>query len=246
MAQRDELEEIAFRIPAFTPDTIPLPRLLEYLAQIAAVMGDDLAREMHLIRVQRSSAKPVFKVLPDTARRVREQSVRVRTGQGTQKQKLAYRRVREMVLSDGGKPATLADRTGVLIDFQPLQIETDLIAAVRQHTTYDGKLIRVGGQTEDSTVLMESLSGDVQSNFVAPRATAKRMAKFLFEPIRVIGPGTWNRYRDGRWVLESMRIADFEPLEDDSLSEVFQKLRDTNVAWPENAEDAIRAERESA
>lgn len=241
----EELEEIAFRIPAYKPETIPLPRLLEYLTQVAAIIGDDLAKEMHLMRVQKSSAKPVFKVLPDAARRVREQSVRVRTGQVTQKQRQAYHKIREMVLSDGGKPASLIDRTGILIDFQPLHVETDLIAAVRQQTSFDGKLIRIGGQTDDSTVLMEALSGDVQSRFITARPIAKQMARFLFEPIRVFGVGVWNRYRDGRWLLDSMRIADFQALEDDNIDLVLKRLKEVDVVWPAGVDNALRAEREA-
>ena len=246
--ERERLEEFRFLIPGYTPETIPLPRLLDYLAQIAAVVGEELSQEMHLVRVVKSSAKPVFKMDSFAAAKAREQAAVVRTGYGTAKQRTAYEQVREMVRVDGrGKPAKLIDRTGVILSFEPaVKSEAEIIATVRQHTVFDGKLVRIGGAREDSTVLMETLSGEIQPRFTAARAVAKRMAPSLYDPIRVIGPGVWQRHREGNWTLANMRIQDYEPLADDDFASVLQKLREARVDWPDNADEQLRAEREPA
>jgi hypothetical protein len=229
-------EELRLLIPAYTPDTMPLGRLIEYLKEIAEVVGD-VSDEMHLVKILKSSTRPVFKMTPLAADRARQQIAVVRSGSGTSKQRDAYGRVRQMVRADGGRPVKLADRTGVLLNFDPAVDEAQIIATARQATTFDGTLIRVGGSSETSTVLMQDLSGET---------LAKAMASYLFDPLRVFGTGSWERYRSGKWRLGGMTIQHFEPLPTESLLDTLQKMRDAAVDWPEEADVAMRAERELA
>jgi hypothetical protein len=43
-----------------------------------------------------------------------------------------------------------------------------------------------------------------------------------------------------------MQVQSFEPLEDEDLSLVIERLRSANVRWPADALDRLRDERESA
>ncbi|MEA2745475.1 MAG: hypothetical protein QOG25_3846 [Acetobacteraceae bacterium] len=241
----ENLEELEFVIPAYTPETMLLDRLLQYLQQIGEVVG--AAEDMHLVRIEPSSTKPVFKMPTPIAIRARERIAAVRGGGGgTQIQRAAYNRIRQMVKKDGGKPASLQDRTGVILDFPPNLEEVGAILEVRQASNFDGTLLRVGGVGEPIPVLMQDLAGDIFSGFSAPKSLAKTMAKLLFEPIRVSGIGSWDRSPAGEWKLNKMLIQTYEPLGDETLVEVFQKLRSVSVVWPANADEILRAERESA
>ena len=239
-----EYEEIKLVIPVHTPETMPLGRLVEYLQEIAAVMGD-VAQDMHLVRLVKSSTKPVFRMAAGPAQRAREQTAAVRTGRGNQQQRNAFNNVRRMVREDGGRPAKLIDRTGVLLNFEPDEALPDVVAAVRQVTSFDGTLRRVGGSGDMIPILMEKLDGEVQSGFSAPRVLAKAMGQLLFDPLRVSGIGNWQRHRDGRWTLSAMLIQAYEPLEDEDLKETFRRLRNAPVKWPANADDVLAAERET-
>lgn len=240
----EEFEELEFLIPAYTPETMPLDRLIEYLQQIADVVG--VAGDMHLIRIEASSTKPVFKMPVPTAIRARERAAAVRNGGGTSAQRSAFKRIRQMVKKDGGEPASLKDRTGVLLDFPPTIEDIGPIMGVRQASTFDGSLLRVGGIGDHTPILMQDPGGEVFSGFSAPKDLAKAMAHSLFEPIRVTGIGNWERSAAGRWKLTKMLIQTYEPLSDEPLSEVFGKLRAAQVVWPPNADEVLRGDREPA
>ena len=236
-----DFEELAFVIPAYTPETMPLDRLLQYLQQIGDVVG--VAHDMHLVRIEPSSTKPVFKMPVPVAIQARAMASSVQRGDGTLRQRAAYNRIRQMVRRDGGKPATLNDRRGVIIDFPPTP-EVGPISGVRQPTTFDGELLRVGGAGEYTPILMRDLAGEVYSGFSASRVLAKEMAPRLFEPIRVNGIGSWDRGKDGDWTLAKMLIQTYEPLPNEDLGELLREFRSAPVAWPENADELLRNERE--
>jgi len=232
-----EYEEFEFVIPAYTPETMPLDRLLQYLQQIGDVIG--LQRDMHLVRVDESSTKPVFKIPTPLAWEVRERASSVQRGDGTIQQRNAYHRIRQMVRRDGGRPASLKDRSGVILDFPPIT-EAGPIVGVRQATAFDGELLRVGGGDDSYTpILMRGLAGEIQSGFTAPKSLAKAMAPYIFESIRVTGIGSWDRSPNGEWKLGKMLIQTYDKLDDDDLPGVFKRLRDAGVSWPDNADDVL-------
>jgi hypothetical protein len=237
----EDFEELEFVIPAYTPDTMPLDRLLQYLQQIGEVVG--VAHEMHLVRIEPSSTKPVFKMPVPVAIQARSRAASVQRGDGTVRQRAAYNRIRQMLRRDGGKPASLNDKRGVILDFPPTP-EAGPINGVRQATTFDGELLRVGGAGDYTPILMRDLAGEIYSGFSAPRGLAKEMAPRLFEPIRVTGIGSWDRSKEGEWTLAKMLIQTYEPLPDEDLGEVLRRLRSAPVTWPENVDEILRAERE--
>jgi hypothetical protein len=239
----EDFDELEFEIPAYSPDTMPLDRLLQYLQEIGEVLG--VAHEMHLVRIEPGSTKPVFKMPISVANDARARAAMVQRGEGTARQKRANETIRQMVRRDGGRSASLKDKGGVLLDFPP-EVEVAPIAGVRQPTTFDGVLLRVGGPGETTPILMQGHAGEVQAGFSAPRALAKQMAPRIFEPIRVNGIGSWARSTAGEWTLEKMLIQSFEPLEDEALSAVVAKLRAVPVTWPQNADDLMHAERTAA
>ena len=240
----EDFEELAFVIPAYTPETMPLDRLLQYLQQIGEVVG--ATTDMHLVRIESSSTKPVFKMPVPIVIQSRERIAAVRRGDGTQVQRAAYNRIRRMVRHDGGKPASLSDRTGIILDFPPAPEEIGAISGLRQASTFDGALIRVGGTGDFIPIQMQSLDGEVFSGFSAPRILAKEMAQRLFEPIRIAGTGSWDRSASGEWKLNKMLVQSYESLDNEALEEVFHRLRTAPVTWPHNADDVLQAERESA
>jgi hypothetical protein len=239
----DDFEELEFVIPAYSPETMPFDRLLQYLGQIGDVVG--ASHDMHLVRIEPSSTKPVFSVPIPVASQMRERVSAIRTGSGTAKQRAAYDQIRQMVRTDGGKPASLRDRTGVILDFPPASEETGVISGVRQASTFDGSLMRVGGVGDPVPLLMQDLSGEIFSGCSAPKTIAKAMAPLLFEPLRVTGIGSWERNPQGVWKLSKMLVQAYEPLGDETLADIFQKLRAAPVTWPADADDILQAERES-
>lgn len=240
-----DFEEISFVIPGYTPDTIPLDRLIVYLQQFAQLLGDP--ENMHLVQIKKSSVAPVIHMPKATALAARERVSRVARGDGTDRQRAAYQRIGLMVRRDTGKdkrPALLKAGSQVMLTIPAAPAFEGDGVRVRQATTIDGQLVKIGGVGEDAGIQVVDLQGRTISRMAATRGMAKELAKRIYEPIRLTGIGVWSRGADEQWSLESMQVQSFEPLEDEDASITLEKMRAAKVSWPKNSLDALRNERE--
>ena len=242
-----DFEELSFVIPGYTPETIPLTRLIEYLQQMAVVLGDP--QNLHLIAINEGSVAPVLHAPKATALEARDRVGRVQRGDGTRKQVDAYNRIRRMVrrdARDAGKPALVRSQNKVLLEIPPAPDDTGVLSGIRQATSIDGHLIRVGGAGDDAALQVQDLQGKILSGFTAKRGMAKDLAKLLWEPVRLHGIGLWERTGEGDWLLERMQVQSFEPLEDEDASLVLERMRSLNVKWPEDALERLQSERDAS
>jgi len=244
-----DYEDISFVIPGYTPETMPLNRLIEYLQQMAVVLGDP--ENLHLIDIRRSSTAPVLRTPIATALVARERAQRVQRGEGTRRQTDAYNKIRYMLRRDAAaavqpqRPALLTTPNRVLLEIPVAPDSTGAIEGLRQFTTIDGQLMRIGGAGEVAALQVQSLEGQVLSGFTAKRALAKEMAMLLYEPIRLSGVGQWCRNENGKWLLDRMLVQSYERLEDEDIVLTLERLRSLNVEWPEDAWDRLANEREA-
>jgi hypothetical protein len=228
---------------------LPLERLIGYLQQLTVLLGD--ATNLHSVAVREGSAEPVLRV-PKAAAFVAKDRVRkVASGDGTKRQIDAYNSVRRMVrrdTRDASLPAVLrGPNKAVLIEINPAPDEAGALTGIRQASTVDDQLTKVGGVGEDASLQLVDLDNRVHSGFTAKRSLAKELAQRLWEPVRLNGIGLWGRTEDGTWFLERMQVQSFEPLDtDESLSLVFDKPRELNVNWPDDANVRLAAERQQA
>lgn len=234
-----DFEEYRFEIPAYTPETIPLDRLLSYLAEVAILLGDP--KEMHLLRIETASAQPVIAMPRPAALKARRRVEEVRNGGGSERRRNAFTRIRGMVEEDGGGAALLIAPEGTtILKFEPPRQLGPALHGIRQEGTIQGRLMRVGGIQENSRVLLESDSGEVISGCYANRRLAKELGNYLFQMIRLSGIGTWMRSPDGKWSLERMQVQSFYTLDDVPLSEVVRELQAIPVDWPRDTLQRLR------
>jgi hypothetical protein len=242
-----DFEELSFVIPGYSPETIPLTRLIEYLQQMAVVLGDP--ENLHLVAIKEGSVSPVLHAPKAVALEARDRAGRIQRGDGTRKQVDAYNRIRRMVrrdARDAGKPALLKSADKVVLEIPAAPDDSGVLSGIRQATSVDGQLIRVGGAGEDAALQVQDLQGRILSGFTAKRAIAKDLAKLLWEPVRLHGIGLWERTNEGEWRLERMQVQTHERLEDEDASLVLERLRSLKVIWPEDALDRLRDEREAS
>ncbi len=243
-----DFEELSFVIPGYTPETMPLNRLIEYLQQMAVVLGDP--ENLHLVEIRTSSVAPVLHAPRSTALQARERAQQVQRGDGTKRQLDAFNRIRRMVRRDAvgtkyaGRPALLRTTDRVLLEIPAAPDDSGIIEGLRQFTTIDGRLIRVGGAGENAALQVQELDGRVLSGFIVRRELAKELASLLYEPVRLMGVGQWGRNEDGAWSLERMLVQSYERLEDEDATATLARLQDLNVTWPEDAWDRLMRERE--
>lgn len=243
----EDFEEFTFEIPAYTPETMPFDRLLEYLQQIAVIIGD--SSNVHLVDVKEGSTAPAFLVHKKAAPVIRASVAEVGYGRGTKDQARAYNRVRRMLrrdTRDAGRPALLRSPQAVILEIPVAPEESGALHGIRQATSVEGALIRIGGAGDHATMQMQDLQGNLLTGLTASRSLAKDMAKLIYEPLRVNGVGLWNRTYEGEWQLDRMQVQSYEPLEEELLTDVIQKLRSLGVVWPDDVDERLRAERGDA
>ena len=90
---------------------------------------------------------------------------------------------------------------------------------------------------------MTDLDDRLLTGFVARPSLIRDIAPFIYQPIRVMGIGIWNRDEEGHWSLSKMEVQSFELLDEESLEVLLDRMRSLKVAWPEDAIDKLLSER---
>ncbi|MDB5692130.1 MAG: hypothetical protein JWO81_1193 [Alphaproteobacteria bacterium] len=240
-----DLERFKFTLPGYTPDEMPLDRLIEYLNQLSIILGQP--GDLHLIGIEKSSTRPVLAMRHDVAFKARARARQVAEGGGSARRREAFDTIRRMVAQDGGKPAVLKSGNAQILKFPSADIGLDqVIQSVRQQTSIEGTLVRVGGIGENAQLLIQEMSGNVIAGCTASRSVAQAMAPLIYHAIRVSGIGSWHRTEEGRWAITRLHVQSFDPLDESELEDVVARLRSLNVKWPADTIEQLQAMREQA
>jgi len=230
--------DFRFKIDAFTPETMPMARLSEYLAQLAAILGEPNA--VHLIRLEAGSTVLVHKIEREAIPKVRERAIAVRRGEAPRDALAAYKTVNKLLREDNGMAVLQEKKRGpVILTFPGIQEAVEDFPSVREHGSIDGYVMRVGGMDETVHVLLQS-EGEPIAGCYTTRLIAKQLAQRLFEPARLFGKGRWGRDREGNWTLETFKIESFEWLQANPLSVAVTKLRAIGGDWGKGAYDELK------
>jgi hypothetical protein len=231
--------EFRFTIDAYTPETIPMARLAEYMAQIAVLLGEP--SNVHFIRIEPGSLALVQLVQwiePEAVPKVENRLEQIRRGDGPPEAINAFKMINRKLREDNsiGVLSTADDKE--IIHFPGREtVESWVFGPFSQQGSLDGVVIRVGGKNELVPVLLES-GPDLHYTCIAHRDVAKRLAPHIFTTsLRVYGTGRWHRDEEGRWILDRFIIGTFDVLSDEPLSPVVAALRSVpGSEWP-NLED---------
>lgn len=215
--------EFYFWIDAFTPATIPMARLAEYMTELATLLGEPAS--VHFVKLKGGSTGIVHKIQPEAVPKVRERARAVRRGEAPRDALRAYENVNKMLRDDNGTGALKEqENDAVIIPFPGVKNAGEKFSAIRESGTIDGEVIRVGGPHKWVPVLVQT-DGEAFSGCWAERAVAKQLAQHIFEQVRLHGTGKWDRTIEGKWVLREFAIERFEPLSGEPLSEAIGRIR---------------------
>jgi hypothetical protein len=233
----DGSEEFRFRIEGYTPETIPMARLAEYLHELAAILGEPKA--VHFVRLEASSTVVVHKIEHEAVPKVWDRATAVGRRQGSRDAMRAYRTINRMLRADNGAGVLQASTGAEIIRFPGSQ-EAERFGTVTQQCSVDGEVVRIGGTRERVPITLRS-EEELIADCYTSRATAKRLATHLFEPVRLFGNGRFAREGEGSWKLEYFVFENFAQLTDEPLSSVVEALRAIpGGEWGENALDELR------
>lgn len=235
-----EPREHRFKIDAYSVETMPLLRLIEYLRELATVLGENNA--IHLVDIEDGSTVPVLKIDDETRERVYQRAAEVRRGIAPREAMLGYRRLNQMLRQDRGIGSLYEKGVAEIIPFPGKEELPGSISGIQQQGTLDGKLLKVGGKGKWVPVQLQTPDETI-TGCSALRNTAKEMALHLFDDIRLYGRGSWTRTEGGDWILERFLVDNFEPLNPEPLPNVVASLRAIRANWRLNPIAGIHAVR---
>lgn len=215
-------QELRFYVRAYSPDTMPMGRLAQYLAELASILGEPHA--VHFVRLEAGSTAVVHTVEKEAVPKVLGRAEAVRRGDAPPEAMRAYRRINTLMSEDNASGALSETSGAVIIEFPGREEQRYEFSYLSQQGTLDGEVIRVGG-TADAVPILIRESGRVLSGCYAGRSLAKQLARKLFEPVRLFGTGRWNRTEAGEWELDRFNIDRFQELSDEPLSAAVAALR---------------------
>jgi hypothetical protein len=218
---------LSFKIDAFHPDTIPMARLAEYMADIAAMLGE--RGDVHFVSLADGCVQILHEVSFTAFPKIQERTAAIRTGTAPAEAMTAYRALNKRLASDNTF-AVYGDATtaGVILEFPGINTPKPVeILPVEQPGTLVGIVHGVGGRTfNDARIPVFIDTGDAVHTCNASRAIARELGPFILgEQRRFEGMATWQRDEDGAWSLKRFTIKTHEPVEDAGLSEVVERLR---------------------
>lgn len=221
-------QTLEFYIDAFTPGTMPMVRLGEYLTQISHLYGE--VTSVHFQRLTAGSVAILSNVEVEAHPKVRARIERLRlhpTAEDT-RSLTAFERIDSMLAQDNAV-GLVRENSAVLLRFPGREnLQEHSIPPLKQDAELTGIVFRLGGFRAKVPVHLFWHGQTYQCT--ADRDTARELAKFLFgSPVRITGTGTWMRTKSGQWMVKAFSIRRFLPLETKPLNEAVKELRQAHA-----------------
>jgi hypothetical protein len=234
-----EAEEFRLKIEAYTPDTMPMERLAEYLAELAKMLGESTS--VHFVRLDHGSTSVVHRIQREAVPKVRARTAALRRGVGPRDSVRAYRKINRMLRDDNGSAVwKRTENDADVIVFPGKDDAQEAVTGISQRGSIDGEIVRVGGLQNVVPIMLKCEHEDM-SGCWANRTIAKALARVLFEPVRLFGTGRWNRDDEGRWKLDIFRVESFTALRNVSLATALNELRSIPADWDDSAFNEVSA-----
>src|SRR5436190_4533951 len=154
MLKKRTYREYKFKIDAYTPDSIPMARLAEYISDLAAVLGN--RDRVHFNRVETGSTVPVIRVEWEAEPKVRERVRAVKMKEAPDEALKAARSI-DRKLAEDNAVGVLQDPTGgKVLRFPGRELLKKLVfGPISQAGTFQGVPIRVGGEGDPVPIHLE-------------------------------------------------------------------------------------------
>lgn len=223
-----------FKIDVYTPETLPMGRLAEYMLQFANLLGEP--DRVHFVDVERGSAVLLARIEEVAAPKVQRRLADASRGQGDPAALKAFQALDDMLANDNAVGQVLDECGAEVIVFQgrnrPKPLE---YGPFREDGVLEGVIIKVGGVGERLPVWLQD-NQQVHKHCSTRRSLARDLGKHLYGSlVRVSGSGNWMRLASGGWLMRSFDIKGFEILDDAPLADVIKRLHGVEGAdWGED------------
>ncbi len=218
--------EYVFSIDAFTPASLPMGRLAEYLAALSKMLGHP--EHTHFLRVDHGSAELVHIVDAVDAPKVETRINDIRVGAGPKDGAKARQQLEDLLANDNAVGVLREKATGrVVLPFVGRNRPKPLtFPPFRENASIDGVIVSIGGR--DTTAHATLQDGDVfHTGVEMKRDMARDLAPLLYGPaVRLHGNGRFERQTDGVWRMSDFKVERVERLDERPIGEVLAAVRE--------------------
>ena len=230
------------RIDAYTPETIPMATLAQYMESFAHLLGQE--HGVHFGGLEKGSTQLLGRVDREEVPKVRNRLDQVRRGEGPADALKRFEEIDNLLAADAAVGAIYEDEEGEsaqIIAFpgrdRPKPVR---FGPFNQEGSLDGVLVSIGGV--DRTISLQLQNGDIKyTGCETNREIARQLGRHLFEPVRIHGTGRWFREEDGAWTLRRFRVQRFEVLRREDLKEAVEQLRAVEGSGWRELDDPVAA-----
>lgn len=220
----DTRERLSFRIDSYTPDTLPMARLAEYLAQLAILYGSE--ERVHFEKLKKGSAILQVAVEEPAFPKVYQRLQSVKSGDPDPEAHKAFKAIDKLLRQDNAVGTLSRPAVGKILEFPGRKLPIAETHIIQQPTTIDGVVIKIGGRDETIPVLLQDQEGKAFRAEIRGKANAKELSKYYLEsPLRFHGQGKWIRYPNGEWELDLLYIQSYEELDTVPADQVLAEIR---------------------
>jgi hypothetical protein len=211
-----------FVMDKWTPATIPMKRLAQYLEKLSALLGS--TERVHFAKITKGSARPEFDVEEIAAFEVEQRLQAAADGSALDAVKLR-KEINRLLQEDNCTGYLRVCNGPKILDFPGRKTPLSQEMIVHEAGELEGTVIRVGGKDASVPVHLVDEEGTYY-RCQTSRDIAKQLAQKLFDgTIRVAGKGKWRRNAEGVWALEDFTITSFEKLNDGDLQSFVRDMR---------------------
>ena len=228
-------------IKAYTPETIPMTRLAQYMQNLAAMLGHDAA--VHFDTLKPGSTQLVTRIDHEDVPKVASHLAQVKRGEGSPEATRAQAEIDRLLAEDNATGFVYEDKneSAKIIAFPGVtRPKPTTFGPFNQEGSLDGILISVSGA--DQTVHLQLQNGEIKYTGIdTNRETARRLAKHMYEPVRVFGTGRWLRDQEGKWILKKFKVENYKVLAADDLKDSIDQMREIEGSEWKDMDDPIGA-----
>ena len=214
--------EYPFVIDVFSPLTLPMARLAEYLGDLSELFSYKSC--VHFIGVDKGSANLLQVVDASVVGRVDRRLLMIETRSAKGALRKAFDDLNEKLYEDNAVGQLIAP-SGRVVKFPGRERDLDKTAGpITEAATVDGEVIQIGGRDETISVYLRDR--DKTHIRTASRDQGRAIAMYLFQgKVRVTGTGTYIRNGFGEWERRKFVMDSFAPLDTEPLGAVVSQLR---------------------
>lgn len=215
-------ETVLLSIDIFTPQTLPMSRLADYLKPFSTMLGSEA--NVHFDKVGDGSAALQARIDQPAAPKVYDRVHAVASGTGPKSAMRAFTEIDDLLAKDNAVGYVALGKQKVILFPGRLRAALETIGPVKRNTSVDGQIYSIGGK--DETINIHLQNGEEEIRCVVSVALARELGPYLRgQKVRLFGSGVYLRV-DGIWQRKSFTATDFVLLDESSLIKTLTSIRE--------------------